>query len=142
MLLFMSFLSPSWGDISFWSYLPIRYKSLYVQLLLHSQKEFLKSLHACILPYGETDIITAFWYDHVWRSYCPFWLNRLFYQVCMHNSSHILNGNSWKLWLAYYHVEIFIFFWWFNWTVSERVIAPFWLEYYIQMIAIAIPYTV
>ena len=31
---------------------------------------FLKTMHACLLPYGDSHILRAVWLDHFWRS-CP-----------------------------------------------------------------------
>ena len=75
-------------------------KSLYAQLLFHFIREFISTLHACLLPYGESLSFLAAWLDHFWRSYCPFWYGILHPKVHTFNSSYILKGNSLKLWTA------------------------------------------
>lgn len=47
---------------------------LYTQLLLHFKLKFQKTLHACLLWYGDLHIVTAFWLDQFLRSYSTFWL--------------------------------------------------------------------
>ena len=57
------------------------HKSLCLQLLSYILKgKFLKSLHACLLPYGELHIITTFWSD-------PFFIKIL---------TVIINAHVWK----------------------------------------------
>jgi hypothetical protein len=53
----------------FSSYLSVHHKRLYVQLLLHFNREFLKTLHECLLPYGESHI--AFWFDILFHELLP-----------------------------------------------------------------------
>jgi hypothetical protein len=63
-------------------------KSVYVQLV-HFKWDFIKTLHAYILPYADMLIVTAICYGFFLgvTLYYPFWVGIFHQQVCMHNSS-------------------------------------------------------
>jgi hypothetical protein len=71
------------------SSLNISSKYLDALILVHFQWEFLKHVHAWLLPYEGLNIVMAVWSDFL-KDILPF---TTFHQkVCMHNS-YILNGN-------------------------------------------------
>jgi hypothetical protein len=56
------------GETLFSSGQSVHDKSVYTQRLLHFNMKFLQILHCCLLPYGDSHIVAAFWLDHFLRS--------------------------------------------------------------------------
>ena len=54
-----------------------------------------KTKHVCLLPYEYLYIITRVWLDQFWRSYFPCSLWVFHQNICMYNSSYILNVIVW-----------------------------------------------
>jgi hypothetical protein len=78
----------------------------------------------CVLIFGDFDIFSTVWVDHLCRSNCPFWL--FFMKKCVRTTPYILMGIPQSL--ACLLFTIFRFQYCYDsliWTIFERVIALF-----------------